>query len=105
MKNLASHAFWVCKIASGCALFALGFDLFLIPNGLTAGGISGIAMIIAHVLKFGSVGVISAMINLPLFFAGGKLLFGIFKHRKIQVDAFAFDKLIGLAIFVYRNNV
>lgn len=72
MKNLASHAFWVCKIASGCALFALGFDLFLTPNGLTAGGISGIAMIIAHVLKFGSVGVISAMINLPLFFAGGK---------------------------------
>lgn len=72
MKKPVSHALWVCRILIGCALFALGFDLFLEPNGLNAGGISGIAMIITHVLGFGTIGAVSVLINLPLFLAGGK---------------------------------
>ena len=74
MKKLAEHGFWVLRIAAGCAIFALGFDLFLSPNGLTAGGISGISMILHHLLQIGSVGLFSAMINLPLFFIGGQKL-------------------------------
>ena len=72
MKNLTTHIFWFLKIILGCAIFALGFDLFLVPNGLNAGGLSGIAMIITHVTGFGTVGALSAMINLPLFLVGGK---------------------------------
>lgn len=72
MKNFASNVIWFFKIILGCAIFALGFDLFLVPNGLNAGGLSGIAMIITHVTGFGTVGVLSAAINLPLFLVGGK---------------------------------
>ena len=72
MKNLTTHIFWFLKIILGCAIFALGFDLFLVPNGLNAGGLSGIAMIITHVTGFGTVGALSALINLPLFLVGGK---------------------------------
>ena len=72
MKQLLSHSVWVLKILLGCAIFSLGFDLFLVPNGLNAGGISGIAMILVEVTGFSTVGVLSALINLPLFFAGGK---------------------------------
>ena len=72
MKNFASNVIWCLKIILGCAIFALGFDLFLVPNGLNAGGLSGIAMIITHVTGFGTVGVLSAAINLPLFLVGGK---------------------------------
>ena len=72
MQKLASNVLWVAKIILGCAIFSLGFDLFLEPNGLNAGGISGIAMIITHVTQFGTVGVLSALINMPLFFFGGK---------------------------------
>ena len=72
MKDLTFHVFRVSKIILGCALFSLGFDLFLEPNGLTAGGISGIAMIITHVLEFGSVGTVTVLINFPLFLIGGK---------------------------------
>ena len=72
MKNLTTHIFWFLKIVLGCAIFALGFDLFLVPNGLNAGGLSGIAMVITHVTGFGTVGVLSAAINLPLFLVGGK---------------------------------
>ena len=72
MKTFASNVIWCLKIILGCAIFALGFDLFLVPNGLNAGGLSGIAMIITHVTGFGTVGVLSAVINLPLFLVGGK---------------------------------
>ena len=72
MKKVLSNVLWVLKIALGCAIFALGFDVFLEPNGLNAGGISGIAMILTHVTGIGSVGILSALINLPLFFFGGK---------------------------------
>ena len=46
MRSFAYNAGWEFMIALGCAIFALGFDLFLEPNGLTAGGISGIALIL-----------------------------------------------------------
>ena len=35
----------ILKTVIGCALFALGFDVFLQPNHLNSGGISGVAMI------------------------------------------------------------
>lgn len=62
---------FVGKIAVGCALFALGFNLFLEPNGLNAGGISGLAMVFVHLAKFGSVGLFTILINLPLFAISG----------------------------------
>ncbi len=72
MKNFAYNAKWVLSIALGCAIFALGFDLFLEPNGLTAGGISGIAMIVVELFPVTTVGVATALMNFPLFFFGGK---------------------------------
>ncbi len=72
MKNFTYNAKWVCAIALGCAIFALGFDLFLEPNDLNAGGISGIAMIVLELLPFGTLGMLTALMNLPLFFFGGK---------------------------------
>jgi len=72
MKKISDHLLWLTKIIAGCAVFSFGFDVFLEPNGLNAGGISGIAMLITHMTGFGTVGVLSALINLPLFFFGGK---------------------------------
>ena len=72
MKKYTEYFRWVFMIALGCAIFALGFDLFLEPNGLTAGGISGIALIVIHLAPVTTVGVATALMNLPLFFFGGK---------------------------------
>ena len=72
MKNFAYNFRWVLQIALGCAVFALGFDLFLEPNGLSAGGISGIALIIVHLAPITTLGVATALMNFPLFFFGGK---------------------------------
>lgn len=64
---------WICvlKIFLGCAVFALGFDLFLFPNGLNAGGISGLSSVFVHLTDLGSVGLITAILNLPLFLVAG----------------------------------
>ena len=72
MQKFVEYFRWVFMIALGCAIFALGFDLFLEPNGLSAGGISGIALIVIELTPITTVGVTTALMNFPLFFFGGK---------------------------------
>lgn len=74
MKKAWSAAVFAAKLIIGDVLFALGFNLFLTPHGLNAGGLSGLAMVLVHVLKFGTVGIVTAVVNLPLFIIGGKKL-------------------------------
>lgn len=62
---------WFGKIIAGCVLFSAGFSVFLEPNDLNAGGISGLAMMLVHLSGFGSVGTITMLMNLPLFVIGG----------------------------------
>ncbi len=72
MNKFWKSYWWILRIVVGSAMFSLGFDLFLAPNGINAGGLSGVAQIIVSLLGFGSVGVVSGLINLPLFLMGGK---------------------------------
>ena len=76
------------KIIFGCALFGVGFNLFLAPSGLNAGGITGLSMVLVEWLDFGTVGIVSAVINLPLFAVGG---------LKIG-KKFFIDSLIGMVL-------
>lgn len=72
MKNKVwSIALDVLKTAIGCALFALGFDMFLLPGGMNAGGLSGLAMVFVHLTDLASVGTVTALMNIPLFILAG----------------------------------
>ena len=72
MKNTAWNIVLnILKTAIGCALFAVGFDLFLLPGGMNAGGLSGLAMVFVHLTDFGSVGILTALLNIPLFIVAG----------------------------------
>ena len=62
---------WIVYTVIGSTLFALGFALFLVPNNINTGGVSGLAMIVRELLGFGSVGAITMAINIPLFLLGG----------------------------------
>ncbi|MBR7122067.1 MAG: YitT family protein [Oscillospiraceae bacterium] len=62
----------LAKSALGCIIFAIGFNLFLEPNGLNAGGISGLAMVFVSFTKLGTVGILTAIVNIPLFFIAAK---------------------------------
>ncbi|MBQ3355584.1 MAG: YitT family protein [Oscillospiraceae bacterium] len=80
----------ILMIVVGSAVFSLGFDLFLVPNGINCGGVSGIAMLINQVAdaKWASVGVLTVLINVPLFILG---------YRKIG-KYFFFSSLLGMAV-------
>lgn len=71
MKKFRVYILDLLKTVIGCAIFALGFSLFLEPGGVSAGGISGLSMIIVRLLGFGTVGIVSAIINIPLFLISG----------------------------------
>ena len=71
MKKIWHDLGWIAVTIGGSALFAAGFSLFLQPNDLNSGGISGLAMVLVELLGFGSVGSLSIMVNLPLFVLGG----------------------------------
>ena len=62
---------WIPMTVVGSAIFAAGFAFFLQPNDMSPGGISGLALILVELLDFGSVGILSILMNLPLFILGG----------------------------------
>ena len=76
MKRETLKTIWQMgwKITLGCAIFALGFDLFLEPNSLNVGGMSGLAMVLRELLGFGQIGVITMLLNVPLFILGARKL-------------------------------
>jgi uncharacterized membrane-anchored protein YitT (DUF2179 family) len=94
MKKLWDKIGWLLMTVAGSAIFGAGYAIFLGPNHLNAGGISGLAAIIVQLVNPNgttpliSVGILTIVINLPLFAVGG---------LKIG-KRFFFGSLIGLGI-------
>lgn len=61
-------------IAIGSAIFAIGVDLFLVPNQIGAGGVSGLAIVVNAFIPAISIGLFSIIVNIPLFLAGYRFL-------------------------------
>lgn len=61
-------------ITFGCALYAFGFCWCCVPGHMTLGGLTGIAQIINAFFPDFPVGVMTLMMNVPLFVLGLKLL-------------------------------
>ncbi|NLZ52851.1 MAG: YitT family protein, partial [Thermoanaerobacteraceae bacterium] len=57
------------QIILGSFIGALGLTMFLVPNKLAAGGVSGIAIVLHYLFKL-PVGWTMLMLNVPLFLAG-----------------------------------
>ncbi len=71
MQEIWQKYKWLPMTVLGSAVFAAGFAFFLQPNDLSPGGISGLALILVELTGFGSVGMLSILMNLPLFVLGG----------------------------------
>ena len=69
-KTLKSYA----VIAVGSLLFALAFDWFFAPNQVAIGGITGAAQVINVLIPALPVGVLTIVLNIPLFIAGWRLI-------------------------------
>lgn len=88
MKKYKQQIVEIVKIVLGCAMFGLGFSVFLTPCNLNTGGLTGLAMTVNHVFPVATIGTISALINLPLFLIGGLKI-----GRK-----FFFSSLLGMVL-------
>lgn len=68
-KKLVSSAYDYLRICGGLLLIAIGLDLFLVPNKIAAGGISGVAVVLFHTMDI-SVGTSMLLMNIVLFIVG-----------------------------------
>ena len=69
-KNLIAEYFFVIL---GAAVVALGFNLFLFPNQVASGGVSGISTILNGLFGWNA-GLVQYAFNIPLFIAGVLIL-------------------------------
>lgn len=61
-------------IAAGSVVFGLSFDLFFAANQVAMGGVTGLAQVINAVAPRLAVGLMTIVLNVPLFLAGWRLL-------------------------------
>lgn len=79
------------KAITGCLLYAIAINLFIVPNSLYNGGILGISQLLRTIitttfdlnLKFDIAGLINFAINIPLFFVAYKFISKTFFRRTV----------------------
>lgn len=90
MKKAWGWVWYAVKLLFGCCLFGIGFNLFLDPNDINIGGVTGLGMAFLEFtgIRGIGIGVLSVLINLPLFALGGWKL-----GKKFVVSS-----LVGMAV-------
>lgn len=78
----------IIAIAIGAIVAAFGIQGFIVPAGLGGGGVGGIALMLFYTLKL-PIGVVTFLLNIPLFVLG---------WREVN-KKFVFKTIWGLAIF------
>ncbi|GAB6175281.1 YitT family protein [Desulfobaculum senezii] len=82
-------------VLAGCAIAALGFVLFQVPYNITAGGISGLAIILSDTVGL-SEGIVIWLVNIPLLMLGFVYL-GRWRFLSSSIMAvFAFSAFVEL---------
>ncbi len=77
MKKIWDKYGWLVTTVLGSGIYGLAYAIFLSPNSLNAGGISGLAAVIVQLVNpngtipFVEIGTLTILINLPLFAVGG----------------------------------
>lgn len=78
----------ILLLTAGCAIYALGMDLFLVRENLLAGGVAGFSQILSDAFGL-PISVYVILINIPLFIIGL-----LFINKRFMVYS-----LIGMAIY------
>lgn len=68
------------QIVLGCLVGGLAYPLFLVPNSIAPGGLTGVATVLNYLYQW-PVGVTSLLMNIPLFLVGYKAMGRVFVIR------------------------
>ncbi len=74
------------QILLGSVIGAAAYPAFLIPNNIAPGGLTGVALILNFLLDW-PVGVVSLVMNVPLFLIGYRSMGKIFAFRSLVATA------------------
>jgi len=91
--RLAAYA----QIVLGCLIGGAAYPLFLVPNNIAPGGLTGIATIFNYLWGW-PVGITSMVLNLPLFLIGYRAMGRVFAFRSL-VATVLFSACIDLLQF------
>ncbi len=98
-RKWASVARDYLLITVGALVIAAGTDMFLVPNRVVSTGVTGLGML-AHYLFHTPVGLVTLLLNVPLFIAGlrwaGGWSFGLRTVYAVVVMAAGIDLLAGI---------
>jgi uncharacterized membrane-anchored protein YitT (DUF2179 family) len=72
-QTVKSIALEYCLVIFGAFIIAIGFNLFLFPNQVASGGVSGISIILNGLFGWNA-GLVQYAFNIPLFIAGVLIL-------------------------------
>ncbi len=87
-------------ITVGSIIYALGFSIFIIPNHISPGGVSGVALILNNFLPFISNGLLIIILNIPL------IILGLVKLGKQSIVRTCFAVLTSsLLIDIFSNHI
>ena len=90
----AERFFSYAQILLGCVIGAAAYPMFMTPNRIAPGGITGIATILNHLFSW-PVGTVSLILNIPLFLIGFRAMGKIFVFRSLLATVI-FSVLIDL---------
>lgn len=86
-KPTGRDLFSLLVLISGCAITAIGLSVFLVPNRIAAGGVTGLATVVYYWTGW-PVGLVSLALNLPLFLIGFRLIGNGFGLRTLAATIF-----------------
>ena len=90
----SSLLFSYIKLFIGCLIGSAAYPLFLTPNNIAPGGLTGIAVILNYLFHL-PVGTISLAMNIPLFLLGYRSVGKIFAFRSL-IATLLFSLLIDI---------
>ena len=70
-KSVKTFVIDYAIILAGCFIYAVSMALFSSPNDIAPGGVVGISILINHVMPMLPIGIVSLVLNIPLFIWGG----------------------------------
>lgn len=70
------------QIVIGSVIAALSYPMFLVPNSIAPGGVTGVATILNHIVDW-PVGMTSLALNVPLFILGYRSMGRVFAFRSL----------------------
>lgn len=98
-------------IILGCIIYAVSVALFSSPNDIAPGGVMGLSILINHLFPMLPIGILSMVLNVPLFIWGGIEIGWKYLSRSLSatiisslmIDAFELDFIANL-VKPYTGN-